>query len=58
MGFYGILAPASWWRPLAVVFAVVSLVGLIVFGRAWPIFSFISVIVMNVAVLAALLWLN
>jgi hypothetical protein len=32
MGFFGVLVPASWWRPLAVVFAVISLVVLFLFG--------------------------
>lgn len=58
MSFYGILVPASWWRPLAAVFAVISLVGLITFGRAWPIFNFIGASVLNIVVLAALLWLH
>jgi hypothetical protein len=58
MGFYGILVPANWWRPLAVVFAVTSLVGLILFGRNWPIFNFIGASAMNIAVLVALLWLH
>ncbi len=56
--FYGILLPASWWRPLAVVFAVISLVGLILFGRRWPIFNFIGASAMNIVVLVALLWLH
>ncbi len=58
MGFYGILVPANWWRTLAVVFAVISLVGLILFGRTWPIFNFIGASAMNLAVLVALLWLH
>ncbi len=56
MSFYGLLLPASWWRPLAVVFAVVSLVGLLLFGRSWPLFNFIGASGMNIVVLAALLW--
>ncbi len=58
MSFYGIFAPAKWWRPLAVVFAVISMVGLILFGRSWPIFNFIGASGLNVAVLVALLWLQ
>jgi hypothetical protein len=57
-GFYGILVPANWWRPLAIVFAVISLVGLILFGRSWPIFNFIGASAMNIAVLVALFWLH
>ena len=58
MGFYGIVVPAGWWRPLAVVFAVISLVGLILFGRSWPIFNFIGATALNIAVLVALLSLH
>ncbi len=58
MGFYGIIVPAGWWRPLAVVFAAISMVGLILFGRSWPIFNFIGALALNIVVLAALLWLH
>ena len=58
MGFFGIIVPASWWRPLAIVFAVISLLGLLLFGRNWPIFNFIGASAMNIAVLVALLWMN
>ncbi len=54
--FYGILLPSNWWRPLAIAFAVVSLVGLILLGRSWPVFNFIGATGMNIAVLVALLW--
>jgi hypothetical protein len=56
MSFYGILVPAGWWRPLAVVFAVVSLVVLMLFGRSWPVFNFIGASGMNIAILVALLY--
>ncbi len=58
MSFYGLLVPADWWRPLAIVFAVVSLAGLVLFGRSWPIFNFVGASAMNLAVLVALLWLD
>ena len=58
MSFYGLLMPPNWWRPLAVVFAVISLVGLILFGRSWPIFNLIGALAMNIATLVALLWLH
>ena len=58
MSFYGILAPASWWRPLVIIFSIVSLVGLILFGKNWPIFNFVSATALNVAMLIALLWLG
>lgn len=58
MSFYGILFPASWWRPLAIVCAVISLAGLMLFGRNWPIFNQIGAYSMNIATLAALVWLH
>jgi len=58
LSFYGILLPANWWRPAAILFAAVSLVGLILFGRSWPAFNFIGATALNVAVLVALLWLH
>ncbi len=58
MSFYGILVPADWWRPLAAVFAVISLAGLVLLGRSWPIFNFVGASAMNLTVLAALLWLD
>ncbi len=58
MGFYGLFVPAHWWRPLAVIFAVISLVGLVLFGRSWPIFNFIGASGLNIAVLVALIWLQ
>ncbi len=58
MGFFGLLVPAGAWRPLAIIFAVISLLGLILFGRKWPVFNFMGASAMNIAVLVALLWLN
>ncbi len=58
MSLYSVLVPAGWWRLLAVVFAAVSLAGLVLFGRSWPIFNFVGASAMNLAVLVALLWLN
>jgi hypothetical protein len=58
MGFYGVLVPANWSRSLAIVFAMISLIGLILFGRNWPIFNFICASALNIIVLLALLWLH
>ncbi len=58
MSFYGFILPPDWWRPLAIIFAVISLVGLVLFGRSWPIFNFIGACALNIAVLVALLQLN
>ena len=51
IGIFGVLVPANWWRPLAVVSAVISLAGLILFGRSWPLFNFIGASAMNIAAL-------
>jgi hypothetical protein len=40
------------------VFAIVSLVSLLLFGRSWPAFNFIAAIAMNIAILVVLLWLD
>ena len=48
--------PVSWFVPLAVGSAVVSLIGLILFPVAFPLFSTIGAAAVNVAVLAAALW--
>jgi hypothetical protein len=58
MSFYGLIFPAGWWRPVATVFAVISLAALLIFGRSWPAFNFIGAFGLNIAILAALLWLH
>ncbi len=58
MAFFGIIFPASLWRPVAVIFSVFSLIGLLLFGRSWPIFNFIGASALNIALLVALLGLN
>lgn len=56
LAFVGFVVPIDWWRPLAIVFAVISLLGLVVFIGNWPIFNTVGAIGFNVVVLAALLW--
>jgi hypothetical protein len=48
--------PASWWEPLAIGSSIVSLVGLLFFPIAFPLFSTIGALIVNVAVLGAVLW--
>jgi hypothetical protein len=48
--------PESWWAPLAVVSSVVSLAGLLFFPMAFPILSTIGALVVNAAVIAAVVW--
>jgi len=48
--------PAAWWRPLAIGSSLVSLVGLFLFPSAFPVFSTMGALAVDVAVLAAVLW--
>jgi hypothetical protein len=56
LAFLGIVVPGEWWRPLAIIFALASLIGLVAFLGNWPVFNTIGAIGFNVVVLAALLW--
>jgi hypothetical protein len=62
VGFAGVAGvvvgwlPAAWWAPLAIVSAVASLAGLLVFPIAFPAFSTLGALVVDVAVLAAVVW--
>lgn len=57
LGFLGIVVPTNWWRPAAVIFAVVSLLGLVLFWNTWPAFNTVGALAMNIAVLVTQLWL-
>lgn len=48
--------PSTWFPPLAIGSSVVSLVGLLLFPVAFPAFSTIGALVIDVAVLAATIW--
>ena len=48
--------PAAWWPALAVGSSVVSLLGLLLFPVAFPVFSTFGALLVDVAVLAAVLW--
>ena len=50
--------PASWWAPLGLIGAIVSLVGVLLFPVAFPTFSTIGAIAVDAAVLAAVLWFH
>lgn len=58
MAFLGILIPGGMWRQIALVFTVVSLLGLILFFRTWPTFNTIGAFAMNIAVLVTQLWMH
>jgi hypothetical protein len=50
--------PLDWWAPLAVVSSVASLGGLALFPSAFPVFSTIGALLVDVAVLVAVLWFH
>ena len=50
--------PESWWMPLAVVASVASLAGVLIFPTAFPTFSTIGAVAVDVAVLVAVLGLH
>jgi hypothetical protein len=58
LGFLGILVPAAWWRPLAVAFAFISLLGLFLFWGSWGALNKYGALAMNVAILVTQLWLR
>ena len=58
LGFLGILVPADWWRPLAVVFAFVSLLGLFLFWGTWGALNAYGALAMNAVILVTQLWLH
>lgn len=50
--------PAEWWQPLAIASSVVSLVGIVFFPIAFPLFSTLGAAAVDVVVLAAVLWFH
>ena len=52
-GFWGVIVPAEWWRPAAVIGAAISLVGIALFAGTWPIFNTLAAVAVNVGVLIA-----
>lgn len=62
VGFAGAAAvvmgwlPGTWWVPLAVGSSLVSLAGIVLFPSAFPVVSTIGALVIDVAVLGAVLW--
>jgi hypothetical protein len=50
--------PGEWFQPLAIGSAVISLVGVLFFPMAFPVFSTIGAVAVDVAVLVAVLWMH
>jgi hypothetical protein len=48
--------PVSWFAPLAVGSALISLVGVALFPIAFPVFSTIGAVAVDLAVVAAVVW--
>ncbi len=47
----GVVVPGDWWRQLAIVSALVSLTGMIVFFGTWPAFNWLASLAVNLGVL-------
>ena len=58
LSFLGVVLPSDLWRPLAVVFSIVSLLGLSLFWGMWPLFNTIGAFAMNIAILVTQLWID
>lgn len=58
LGFWGVVVPAAWWRPAAVIGAVVSLVGITLFAGTWPLFNAVAAVTVNIGVLVAVFGLG
>jgi hypothetical protein len=50
--------PAAWWPTLAVGSSVLSLAGLLLFPTAFPTFSSIGALIVDISVLVAVVWLH
>ena len=48
--------PATWWQPLAIAGAAISLAGLFLFPAAFPTLSTIGALAIDVILLVAVLW--
>ncbi|MFN8498183.1 MAG: hypothetical protein U0641_10040 [Anaerolineae bacterium] len=58
LAFWGILLPTSLWQPLAVIFAIISTVGIVLFLGTWPLFNTVAALAVNIAVFVCVLWLR
>jgi hypothetical protein len=58
MSFWGVLIPGDAWRQLAVVSAIISFIGIVLFFGIWPTFNTIAALAVNIAVLVTQLWLH
>jgi hypothetical protein len=56
LSFWGILLPGEIWRQLAIGSAVVSIFGIALFFRTWPMFNTLAALGVNIVVLITQLW--
>jgi hypothetical protein len=54
----GLLGQHTWWRPVAVAAAGISLLGIVIFAHGGDVQSQLSAGLMSVAILVALLWIR
>jgi hypothetical protein len=50
--------PSDWWTPLAIIASVASVAGIVLFPSAFPTLSTIGALIVDVAVLVAVLWVR
>lgn len=55
LGTYGLWVDASWWRPVLVVSAVVSITAILPWWKVMPTFSYLGALAIDVLVLVAVL---
>lgn len=58
LSFWGILIPGNLWRPLALIFAFISFIGITLFWGRWPMFNTLAAQAVNLAVIITQLWLH
>jgi hypothetical protein len=56
--FWGILIPVDLWRTLALVFAFISLIGIVLFWGRWPLFNTLAAQAVNLAIFITQLWVR
>lgn len=56
LSFWGLLIPGDMWRQLAVASAIVSILGIVLFFRTWPMFNTFAALGVNITVLVTQLW--
>jgi hypothetical protein len=58
LSFWGILFPVELWRSLALAFAFVSLIGIVLFWGIWPMFNTLAAQLVNLTIIITQLWLH